>query len=52
MSEYVTVYMWRSEANLQDLVWCFHSVGSGDQTRVIKCLYLLRHLSGLEYKVL
>lgn len=30
---HVTVRVWRSEDNLQELVLSFHYVGSGDQTQ-------------------
>lgn len=33
---HVTVCVWRSEDNLQELVLSFHCVGSGDQTQVVR----------------
>lgn len=47
------VHMQRSGNNLEELVFSFLHVGSGDITQVIrlgdKYIYLLSHLAGQEY---
>lgn len=47
---HVTVYVWRSEDNVEELVLSFHYMGSGDQTQDIrlgsKPLYPLSRLAG------
>lgn len=47
---HVTVYVRRSEDNLEELVLSFHYMGSGDQTQVIrlggKPLYPLSRFAG------
>lgn len=52
----VCAHMCKSEDNFPELFLCFHHVGSGVQTQVVrlgsKCLYPLGHLSGLTYVIL